>query len=772
MTTTHSDVKQTQQTKSDAALSATKSDAALSATKSDPANYWIYDIETYPNAFTIAIARGDNSGGKWFEISTRRNMYKQLLQHLRHIHSEGGIMVGFNNVGFDYPVLHYILDDLRETATAKQIYDKAMEIINCQNRFEHVVPANKRLIPQMDLYLINHFDNRARSTSLKSIEVNMKADNVEDLPFEPGTVLKPEEIDKLIQYNIHDVRMTLKFFEECNDAINFRKKLSEQYKRDFSNHNDTKVGKDYFVMKLEESNPGSCYMSKGGKRTVRQTKRAQIALADVILPYVSFSMAPFAAVQEWMSQQIITETKGVFSDIPSGRLGNVAAHAEMKQKQKMFYKPLTDDDRKALDAQYAGWWLEEKMVGKEQRYVVKWDSAETLNVWVNGFKYDFGLGGLHGAVRNSIWESDDEWVICSDDVSSYYPNLSIQNKLYPEHLGEQFCDVYADVYNERKKYAKGTPENAVMKLALNGTYGASNDVFSPFYDPQFTMAITVNGQLLLCKLAEMLLQVPSVQIIMVNTDGLEYRVKREHLPAIADAKQAWMKMTKLELESTTYKRLCIRDVNNYIGQFENGKIKRKGAYEYENLGWHQNHSMLVVPKAAEHVLIYGGDAEAFITKHDDKYDFLMRAKVPRSSRLMYITGTDEDEQEERIQNITRYYVSTTGGKMVKVMPPIASKAKVATFYENEAGDVIRAVTPAEHRRAEKKGYVAKRTEDVPAEERRLGIHPDRLVSVCNNIRNFRWNIDYDFYFQMAQKLLLTSDCEGDMMPEVDNETDP
>jgi hypothetical protein len=50
-------------------------------------------------------------------------------------------------------------------------------------------------------------------------------------------------------------------------------------------------------------------------------------------------------------------------------------------------------------------------------------------------------------------------------IESYYPSLAIANGLYPEHLGEAFVKVYADMKNDRTSFKKGTPENAMLKLA-------------------------------------------------------------------------------------------------------------------------------------------------------------------------------------------------------------------------------------------------------------------------------------------------------------------
>ena len=105
-----------------------------------------------------------------------------------------------------------------------------------------------------------------------------------------------------------------------------------------------------------------------------------------------------------------------------------------------------------------------------------------------------------------------------------YPNIAISNRVYPEHLTEKFCDIYEDVYNQRKSFAKGTAENAMLKLALNSVYGDSNNKYSVFYDPKYTMNITINGQLSLCLLAEKLLTIEGLKIIQVNTDGVTVAV--------------------------------------------------------------------------------------------------------------------------------------------------------------------------------------------------------------------------------------------------------
>ena len=295
-----------------------------------------------------------------------------------------------------------------------------------------------------------------------------------------------------------------------------------------------------------------------------------------------------------------------------------------------------------------------------------------------------------------------------------YPNIAISNKVYPEHLTERFCDIYKEMYEQRKSYAKNTAENAMLKLGLNGTYGKSNDKFSVFYDPMFTMKITINGQLSLAMLADRLLSIKGLKIVQLNTDGVTVALPRYCQAEYSLICQQWEKDVGLQLEYVDYSKMIIRDVNNYIAVSTSEKVKRKGAYQYEGLAWHQNHSSLVIPMAAEAFMLNSKPIAEFIKEHLDKgniFDFMLRTKVDRSSRLVTV---DSEGNETAQQRICRYYISNTGGKLIKIMKPLEGST----------------------------------------EDRRFAIDSNWLVKTCNNMKDFDGDINIEYYVQEAEKLLI------------------
>jgi len=716
----------------------------------------IYDIETYANVFTVSFYDIATDKMMVYEVSFRKNEIEKIIKVLQNMVKHRRRLVGFNNIGFDYPVLHKIVTEPNKYNTAEKIYKFAQDCINSSFiGFGNKVSLKETLIPQVDLFKINHFDNNAKATSLKTIQFNNRSVTIKDLPYDHRLNLNSDQIDELIEYNKHDVVKTYDFYLQCLKQIKFREKLTSDYGYDFINHNDTKIGKDFFIQKLEAAKPNTCYEWVDGKRKPRQTVRMNIPLKDCIFPYIKFERPEFNAVMEFFKSRVITETKGCMSDLLESDLGKVAQYANMDIKTlKGKALEAFGGDHNVIAAYPMGWFEDEQLKTRTNR-VFRYKIADTLNVSINGFQYDFGVGGIHGSKKKQKFVAENGRKILDIDVSSFYPNLAIKNKIYPQHLGELFCKIYEWMYNERSKYDKSNPINGALKLALNGSYGDSNNKHSPFYDPMFTMKITVNGQLSLCMLTEELLKINELEAISINTDGITIMFNEEDESKVYDVCKAWETLTHLVLEYAEYKKVFQSDVNSYIAIKKDGSEKRKGRYEYEDLPHHKNQSALVVPKAVAAELRGECTIREFITNHKDEYDFMLRVKVARSSELkVYENGNWRKEQ-----NVSRYYVSTSGGELVKIMPPLEGFDEYDLWEDVATGEVEKFDKGNKFKSYSKlqdkglKKYLGDIKE--PKKERVFELEANRKCVVTNDMsvdfRGFN-DIDFEYYIERAEKL--------------------
>jgi len=637
-------------------------------------NDFPYDLESYPNVFSAVIVHAP-SGTEWiFEVSDRVNQSRQLLNFIRTMGQHpGNRMVGYNNVGYDYPLLHALLRF--DSFTAADAYQISIGIIETpwNDRFRNTVWASDMIVPQVDLFKVHHFDNQARLTSLKQIEIALQLPHVADLPFPPGTVLTPDQIPQLLGYNRHDVAATFRFYRESASALAFRDEMSAALDQDLTNASDSSIGSKVFISRLNQAQPGIC----GKSGAWRQTPRARIPLADCIFPYVRFQTPEFNHVLDYLRGKTITRTKGAFDD---------------------------------------------------------------LTATCHGLTFVFGTGGIHGAQDGTTWRSTPDRVVQGRDVRSYYPNLAIANRVYPAHLSDVFCDIYRDVYDQRISLPKSDPRNKALKLALNATYGNSNSSYSPFYDPQYTMTITINGQLLLCMLAERLAAIPTLELIQVNTDGIEYIVDRNRVGECDAVSAEWEKLTGLQLESEDYASFHQRDVNSYVAIDSHGKVKCKGAFEYQHGlgygdGWHKNQSCKIIAIAAEAYLVRGVPVADTVAACTNAFHFMHTLKAQRNDRVVLggalsdyeCQSTPPDAKGRPVkrkmhtggaaqQRTGRYYVTHTGGAQLwKIMPPLPK---------------------------------------LPMHDRPQAIAKGETVLMCNDLHDFDWALlDRDYYARAAQDLV-------------------
>jgi hypothetical protein len=336
-----------------------------------------------------------------------------------------------------------------------------------------------------------------------------------------------------------------------------------------------------------------------------RTNRLKITVRDIILPYIEFKTATFQNLLKKFQDVVIYpgETKGGF------------------------------------------------------KYSVRYKGVQT----------DFGLGGVHGARSTKVYEANQEMIIMTSDVTSFYPNLAIRNKWAPAHLPkEEFCNLYEWFFEERKKIPKKDPKNYVYKIILNSTYGLSNDENSFLYDPEFTMRITINGQLSLTMLYEMICEeIPNALPLMQNTDGLETMIPKQYEDKYMEICRRWEKLTNLQLEHDKYSKIILGDVNNYIAITEDGKSKCKGRFEFANLAMHKNKSFLVIPRAIHAYFVDGIKPEDYIKSVTNIFDFCGGVKIKGDWSFYEHKVVSGEYLIEKVQHTIRYFISNTGSKVIK-----------------------------------------------------------------------------------------------------------
>jgi hypothetical protein len=434
--------------------------------------------------------------------------------------------------------------------------------------------------------------------------------NVRDMPIHHSTYIKTQdEINTIISYCINDVASTKQVMMLSKEQIMLRKALTNEYNINLYSASEPRISKELFLHFLSAKTGIKKYDLKQ-----MRTRRTEIRVADIILPYVNFKRKEFNNLHDKFKSLVIDpqNLKGAF-------------------KYSINHK---------------------------------------------GVKTDFGFGGVHGATKAGIYEAKDGMIIMTSDVTSFYPNLAIKNKFHPEHLPQkEFGDLYEWFFEERKKIPKTDPKNYVYKIILNSTYGLTGDENSFLYDPKMTMQITINGQLQLSMLYEMLcLEIPEGIPLMQNTDGLEMMIPTSAISTYMDVCAKWEKITQLNLEHDEYSKMIIADVNNYMAVYKNGKVKSKGKYEWEDLEkkkvaiFHKNKSFLIIPKAVYAYFVYGTLPEEFLAQNRSVYDYCGGIKAKGGWYYEERSLVNGELVTNKLQKIVRYYVTKSGTKIMKCHP--------------------------------------------------------------------------------------------------------
>lgn len=579
-------------------------------------NVLIYDIETMQELFLVGVYEPATDMYFEFEVSRGINQLDSFVR-FTEAHKEH-YWVGYNNLRFDSQVIEWILRTYENWEqdgaldVCAKIAQKAADVIHDAN-FD-VFPEYKEewlALKQIDLFKVNHYDNKNRMVSLKRLEFEMNLENIEEMPVHhTKTDMTDEEIYLSKTYCKNDVLATYEFYKvtigetehplyKGNNQIELRQDIEAEFGIPCLNYSDSKIG-DEMIKKYYCSEKRIKY----GDLPKKGTFRKSIAVKQCIADYVTF------------------ETKDL----------------------KAFLKRIKGMSLGLMD-----------------------DFKETINFYNNA--YTFAKGGLHTENGPKTFEADEEHLIIDWDVSSYYPAIIINNGRYPQHLGKEFLEGYKKMFEKRlelkplaKKDKKIKGIVGALKLAVNSVYGKSSDMQNWIYDRQLTMFTTITGELSLLMLIEKY-ELAGIHVISANTDGVTVIISNDLIEKMHEINQWWMELTSYELERTDYQKIIFSTVNDYLAIKTDGDVKKKGDF-LTDFELHKNKSARVCAIALEQYFVHNVPIEQTIRNHSHIYDFCLRQKA---SKDFHYEGVNKLSGEKTIYNkLIRYYVSKVGEKLLKV----------------------------------------------------------------------------------------------------------
>lgn len=571
---------------------------------------WILDYEVIVNCF-IAVFNNKEEF-KIFVVHEDRNDLKNYINFVESS-KNNTYFGGFNIINYDSQITEWILKNkinlLRQSTEnfLKSLYNFSQTVINSE---KNIYPQYTLSIPVIDIYKLNHWDNKNKATSLKWAQYQMDWFNIEEMPYPHYQQLNKENLQEVIDYCKNDVLSTKNIFYLCKKNIELRLNLKNKYDIDCLSYSNSKYGSE-LLLKL--------YCNKTNKdpwevRNLR-TIRNNVELKDVVFPYIEFKTDEF--------KNLLQEFKALNIDC-----------LNLKDQFKKEFK-------------------------------------------FKNIIYSYGLGGIHQCIAPDYYEADNIFIIKDADVTSKYPNLAIENKLYAEHLGPEFLEVYSkDIVevrvNEKNKLNGDITIIEGFKEAANTAYGKSNELTSWLYDPLYTLKTTVNGQLLLSMITEeLILELEDSELLMTNTDGFTIKFKKEDIEKYYKICKNWENKTNLKLEYFDYSKMWIYDVNNYIALYTNGKTKCKGRFEWEDFEKHKpshlskNKSYLIIPKAIYHYFINQIPPEKYLEENNNIFDYCAGIKLKGSWWFEEIKVNNGEVLIKKHKKILRYYISNSGSKIIK-----------------------------------------------------------------------------------------------------------
>ena len=479
-----------------------------------------YDTEAFPNYWSLKI-RVQNGPVFSFSLRHGESFNQSQIREIERLFSLF-LVISFNGNYYDVPLICAALMGFA-CEQLKWLSDEI--IVNQRKPWELGLSSDWKPADHIDVMEV-----LPGTGSQKQYAGRIHCKTMRDLPYEPDAYLTAEQILQVNSYCENDLTVLEDLYKALEPQRVMREHLSQRYGLDLRSKSDAQLAEAVIKRRCEQAI---------GARIYKPEIDWNVRFRYEPPPWLTFQDAGLSRAFELIKGSIFMLDGSGYVRMPP-----------------------------ALDG---------------------------LEIPIGRTTYKLGIGG-HSKDECSVCKSDEFFVIRDVDVASYYPNLILNSGKWPPALGQLFLEVFRIMKDERldakarekalKKsgldYQLAHVENEGGKVMINGTFGKTGSPFSILFAPEMMIQTTVTGQLSLLMLIERF-EIQGIQVISANTDGVVIRCPRSKIPVADSIVKYWEKVSGLEMESSEYRAIYARDVNNYFAIKMDGEVKRKGEYSTAGL---------------------------------------------------------------------------------------------------------------------------------------------------------------------------------------------
>lgn len=215
----------------------------------------VYDVECFPNLFTCTCHHTELHKKLVFEISERTDWSVEAKKLIDTFKYPNALWCGYNNKHYDDAIINYIIDRYSYwlnnhcdyNFVCQDVFSLSNLIVTSENSNGWKQWKYAKNFKSMDL-LTMLFSSKLR-VGLKEMEVTMQVEDVDEYEGDFNKPVKVEDIDRVLEYNDHDVANTEELLNRCKEAIKLRLGIEEEYGVNVLSMDGVSIGKEILKTK-------------------------------------------------------------------------------------------------------------------------------------------------------------------------------------------------------------------------------------------------------------------------------------------------------------------------------------------------------------------------------------------------------------------------------------------------------------------------------------------------------------------------------------------